>query len=99
MDNTLKGLKILIKGAGEMATGIAHRLFMANFKRILMTEIERPISVRRTVAFSEAVYEKIWAVEGISAELVNDVEEIEPIWGRERIGVIVDPKWLSLIHI
>ncbi len=96
MNDTLKGLKILIKGAGEMASGIAHRLYMAHFKRILMTEIERPISVRRTVAFSEAVYEKVWTVEGVSAELITDLGDIDSLWGRERIGVIVDPYWKAI---
>ena len=49
-------MKILIKGAGDLATGIAARLFRAGH-RILMTEIPVPLTVRRTVAFSRAVYE------------------------------------------
>lgn len=53
----MRDLKIVIKGAGEMATGIACRLFMANLKLLVMMEIPQPITVRRTVAFSEAVYE------------------------------------------
>jgi len=88
-----RDLKIVIKGAGEMATGIAHRLYMSNFKKILMTEIEKPISVRRFVAFSESVYEKVWTVEGVTAELISDLKEIKGIWDKERIGVIIDPKW------
>ncbi|MCX7966116.1 MAG: selenium-dependent molybdenum cofactor biosynthesis protein YqeB [Syntrophorhabdaceae bacterium] len=91
-------VKILIKGAGEMATGIAHRLFMSNFKRILMTEIEKPLSVRRFVAFSEAVYENLWTVEGVTAELIRDIKEIERVWEIGRIGVIVDPEW-SVVHV
>lgn len=89
-------MRIVIKGAGEMASGIAHRLFMANFKNIIMTEIERPISVRRLVAFSEAVYEKIYEVEGITAELVDNADDIEKIWGKGRIGVIIDPEWKTV---
>lgn len=88
-----RDIKIVIKGAGEMASGIAHRLYMSNFKKILMTEIEKPISVRRFVAFSEAVYEKTWTVEGVTAELISDLNELEHIWDNGRIGVIVDPKW------
>ena len=47
-------MKILIKGAGDLATGIASRLYGAGH-RILMTEIPEPLTVRRTVALSRAV--------------------------------------------
>ena len=49
-------MKILIRGAGDLATGIASRLYGAGHQ-ILMTEIEVPLTVRRTVAMSRAVYE------------------------------------------
>ncbi len=86
--------KIVIKGAGEMATGIAHRLFMANIKNIVMTEIEKPLTVRRTVAFSEAVYEGQWQVEGVNAMLIDKADSVPEIWKAGKIAVIVDPEWL-----
>jgi xanthine dehydrogenase accessory factor len=89
----LAKLSIVIKGAGEMATGIAHRLYMANLKNIIMTEIERPLTVRRTVAFSESVYTGEWGVEGVGAVLVKDVSEVADVWKDGRIAVIVDPEW------
>jgi len=89
----ISSLKIVIKGAGEMATGIAHRLFMANFKHIVMTEIEQPVTVRRTVAFSESVYTGISRVEDVTALLVKNVGEIPDVWRKNCIAVIVDPKW------
>ena len=49
-------MKILIKGAGDLATGVAYELF-ARGHQIIMTEIEEPLTVRRQVAFSRAVYE------------------------------------------
>ena len=88
----MRNLKIVIKGAGEMATGIAHRLFMANIKHIVMTEIPEPISVRRTVAFSEVIYEGEMEVEGVKAELVESVDKLSEVWGKGSIGVIVDPE-------
>ncbi|MCX5809759.1 MAG: selenium-dependent molybdenum cofactor biosynthesis protein YqeB [Proteobacteria bacterium] len=90
----MKDFKIVvIKGAGEMATGIAHRLFMANFKTIVMTEIPKPISVRRTVAFSEVVYEGKKEVEGVTAEYAKHLREVFDIWKRQNIAVMVDPGW------
>ena len=49
-------MKILIKGAGDLATGIASRLYGAGHQ-IMMTDIAVPLTVRRLVAFSRAVYE------------------------------------------
>lgn len=85
-------LRIVIKGAGEMATGIAHRLFMANIKQIVMTEVPEPVTVRRTVAFSEAVYEKECEVEGIRADLIRKINEIPETWRENKIAVIIDPE-------
>jgi xanthine dehydrogenase accessory factor len=93
MNNKIQDLKIVIKGAGEMASGIACRLFMANLKQIVMTEIPKPLTVRRTVAFSEVIYEKEWTVEGVTADLAMNADEIEKIWKENKIAVIVDPEW------
>ncbi len=87
----LSDLKILIRGAGEMATGCACRLYSSGFFRILMTEIEKPLAVRRAVSFCEAVYEKSWTVEKVRAELVNHVEEAHELWERKSIPVLIDP--------
>ena len=46
-----------IKGAGEMASAVAGRLYMANCRRIFMMEIPSPLAVRRAVSFCEAVHE------------------------------------------
>ena len=45
-----KDLLILLLGAGEMASATAHRLFRCRF-RLLMTEIQEPLAVRRAVSF------------------------------------------------
>jgi xanthine dehydrogenase accessory factor len=89
----MKDLRVVIKGAGEMATGIAHRLFRANIRSIVMTEIAEPVAVRRTVAFSEAVYEGEAKVEGVSAKLLGG---LDGLWEQCRIVVIVDPEWKIL---
>ncbi|MBP1746050.1 MAG: hypothetical protein H6Q54_665, partial [Deltaproteobacteria bacterium] len=89
----LNELIVVIKGAGEMATGIAHRLYMSHIRQIVMTEIPEPISVRRTVAFSEVVYDGEMTVGGVHAELIQSVDKVQDIWQKKKIAVIVDPKW------
>lgn len=90
---SLHQLIVVIKGAGEMATGIAHRLYESNIKNIIMTEIPEPISVRRTVAFSEVVFDGKKTVEGVDAELIQTIDEMHNVWQKKKIAVIVDPKW------
>lgn len=92
MDIQLKERVIIIKGAGEQATGIACRLYRANFRRILMLETSYPLAVRRQVSFCEAVHENKMTVEGIEAVRVADESELEAVWAAARIAVLVDPE-------
>ena len=80
---------VLIKGAGDLATGVAHRLKRCGFD-VVMTEIEEPTTVRRTVAFSQAVYDCKVEVEGVKASLVKDIQMIRENIDNGVISVIVD---------
>ena len=80
---------VLVKGAGDLATGVAHRLKKCGFD-IVMTEIKEPTTVRRTVAFSQAVYDKEIEVEGVRAVLVNNIDEINENIKEGNISIIID---------
>jgi xanthine dehydrogenase accessory factor len=86
----MEQLIVLIKGAGEMATGVAHRLFRSGF-RVCLTEIAEPLAVRRAVSFCEAVFEKEKEVEGVKARLVGGEDEIRRAWAQGWLPLIVDP--------
>lgn len=92
----LNELVIAVKGAGEMATGIACRLFNANFKRIFMMDIENPMAVRRRVSFCEAVHDGTALVEGIEAKKVQTPDQIRTAWDNNTIPVLVDPSWKTV---
>ncbi|MCX7857976.1 MAG: selenium-dependent molybdenum cofactor biosynthesis protein YqeB [Deltaproteobacteria bacterium] len=92
-------LIIVIKGAGEMASGIGHRLYMSGMRRILMTEIEKPLCIRRTVSFSEAIYEGEAYVEGVKARKIEFLNELNEVWSNGEIGVIVDPEAKSVTEL
>ncbi|MBW2031924.1 MAG: EF2563 family selenium-dependent molybdenum hydroxylase system protein [Deltaproteobacteria bacterium] len=87
----LNGLVILIRGAGELASGVAHRLYSCHF-RLCLTEIDQPQAVRRMVSFCEAVYDGEKEVEGVTAKLVHSPEEITLAWREDKIPLLVDPK-------
>jgi len=100
MTETIKELVIAVKGAGEMATGVAWRLFQSNFKNIFMMEIENPIAVRRLVSFCEVVHdnkidEKV-IVEGIESKKSLRPNDFQTVWDSSSIPVIVDPNWESI---
>jgi len=85
---------IVIKGAGEMASGVAWRLYMANFKKILMLETAHPVAVRRQVSFCEALHDQSQTVEGVKAKMAGGIEDIHMAWEQGAIAVAADPKWL-----
>ena len=81
---------ILIRGAGDLASGIGLRLWRAGFA-VVMTEIERPTTIRRTVAFSQAVIDGRCTVEERSAQRAADPEEALTLLERGILPVLVDP--------
>jgi len=93
---------ILIRGGGDLATGVALRLIRSGL-RVVVTEIAQPLAVRRTVAFAEAVYAGETIVEGVTAQRINDATDsfrILMVLGKQQIPVMVDPECASakLLH-
>ena len=95
----LNEITIIIKGAGEMASGVAWRLYMANFKHILMLETARPVAVRREVSYCEAVHDGSKTVEGVKAIAAGTVKDIHAAWAQGDIAVAADPQWHLLEKI
>ncbi len=88
---------VLIRGGGDLATGVAVRLHRAGFP-VIVTELVQPLSVRRAVSFSEAIYEEQWTVEGITARAADsDSEALERLQGGF-VAVMIAPE-LSTIKI
>ena len=83
-------LKVLVRGGGDLASGVAWRLHVSGFK-VLITEIAQPMAVRRTVSFCEAVYDGRTEVEGVTALRTEDLPGVRAAWERGWIPVMVDP--------
>lgn len=99
--------RIVIRGAGDLATGIAHRLYKAGFRHIFMVELRRPTTVRRTVSFSEAAFTGEHTVENVTAVLVKEnasfprlLDEAEKIITAGAIPIITIPseELLKIYH-
>ena len=80
---------ILIRGAGDIASGIALRLHRCGFT-LAMTDLIQPTSIRRTVCFSEAILHGACTVEDVTAERAASPEEGKAIWARGHIPVFAD---------
>ena len=86
---SIKDCQVLVKGAGDLATGVAWRLWRAGFL-VVMSELERPLALRRCVAFAEAVYAGETTVEGITARRVQASSTVLEAWAQEVIPVVVN---------
>ncbi len=81
---------ILIRGGGDLASGVTLRLYKAGF-RLLITELPQPLVVRRLVSFAEAVYAGQAKVEGVQAQLVQGINQALRVIEAGQVPVLVDP--------
>jgi xanthine dehydrogenase accessory factor len=96
MDKPVAHITVCIKGAGEMASAVAWRLYRAHIRRICMLEVPGPLAVRRRVSFCEAVYAGSQSIEGVTAVLTSDDAGTAAAWEAGRIAVRVDPEGESI---
>lgn len=84
---------VIVRGAGDLATGIVYSLYKAHFK-VIVLETQYPSSIRRRVALSEAVYDGESKVEDIESVLVKSYEEALNIIANKnykKIPILIDP--------
>ncbi|HYB00991.1 MAG TPA: selenium-dependent molybdenum cofactor biosynthesis protein YqeB [Ktedonobacteraceae bacterium] len=82
---------VAVKGAGDLATGVIHRLKRSGFA-VMATELPHPTVLRRTVAFAEAVSLGGMTVEGVTARYTQAIEDIPQVIEAGFIPVLVDPE-------
>jgi xanthine dehydrogenase accessory factor len=80
---------IWVRGAGDIATGIAFRLYKSGFA-VVMSDLPQPTSIRRTVCFSEAIVNGETRVEDITARFAANAEDAREILSRGEIAVLAD---------
>lgn len=92
-----KKILIICRGGGDLATGIVHRLFRAGFP-VLVLETDSPAAIRRQVSFSEAVYDGMATVEGVTAERIASANRasVNHVLEAGRVPLLVDPEGSSI---
>lgn len=86
-----EALRVVVLGGGDLASGVVYRLHRSGF-RLLVTELARPLVIRRAVAFASAVFEGEVEVEGVRARKIEALSDCTDCWAAGTIPVIVDER-------
>ena len=82
---------IVVRGGGDLATGVVHRLWSAGL-RVLVLETAHPAAIRRQVSLCEAVYEGETTVEGMRGVRVDSLDEAAAVWAENAVPLFIDPE-------
>lgn len=80
---------ILVRGAGDLATGVILRLYRSGF-RVAALECRSPSAIRRRASFCEAVWTGETQVEGVSCRLAGTPGQAAEIWSQGAVPLLVD---------
>jgi xanthine dehydrogenase accessory factor len=83
-------LLAFLRGGGDLASGVALRLFRCGIQ-VVIAELPQPLTVRRSVSFAQAIFDKKVTVEGVDGVLVGSPDEIREVLQNGAIPVFVDP--------
>lgn len=92
-----KNKLIIVRGGGDLATGIIHRLWSCGFK-VLVLETPAPRAIRRQVSVCEVVFSNETEIEGMKAELVSGLDKIQKALDKGNVPVLIDPDGDSIKH-
>jgi len=90
MLSTYEKKVILVRGGGDLATGVVQKFFRSGF-RVVVLETKAPAAIRRSVSLSEALYDGVAEVEDLVCRKVSEIVEFEACWQKGEIPLLVDP--------
>lgn len=82
-------LRVLIRGAGELASATAHHLYSQGFTRILLLDRRFPKAVRRKVCFCEAVLDGSQTIQGVVGRFCPDIASVESAHEAGEVAVAI----------
>lgn len=87
----MEDINVLVKGGGDLASGVVHRLHRAGMK-VVVTELSQPTVIRRAVAFAATMYEDVVEIEGVVGRRVDSLERALLSLERAEVPVLADPE-------
>ncbi len=94
----MKDKLVIIRGGGDLATGVVQALHRAGFL-LLVLEVPDPSAIRRQVALSEAVYDGSATVEDMTARCCKSGRAIEKAWRDHEVPIVIDPQGRSIAEL
>lgn len=83
-------VRVVVKGGGDLASGVAWRLWNSGFQ-VAITELAEPTAIRGAVSFATAVWDGETVVDGVRARRVGGAAGVEAAWAERLLPVAVDP--------
>jgi xanthine dehydrogenase accessory factor len=83
-------LLVLLRGGGDLASGVALRLVKSGIP-VVITELPAPLTVRRSVSFARAVYDKKVKVEDVDGILISSPSNVQSVIKQGAVPVLIDP--------
>ena len=90
-----RNVPVAVLGGGDLASGVIYRLHRAGFP-VVVTELAKPLLVRRAVCYGAAVYERQITIEGVNARLIGSTDDVFPTIAQDAIPVLIDEEGASV---
>ena len=89
--------RLVIRGAGDLATGAALKLHNSGYD-VIMLDLSEPTVIRTNIAFAQALVndDKKIMIEGVTGRKAHSVAEALKITEQREIAVMADPEAASL---
>jgi xanthine dehydrogenase accessory factor len=93
----LEDVKVLVRGGGDLASGVVYRLNRAGMQ-VMVVELAQPLVIRRAVAFASAVYEDTVEIDGIVGRKVASLADALAVVDKKQVPVLVDPQGEMIVE-
>jgi xanthine dehydrogenase accessory factor len=94
-----QGVRVLIRGIGDIGSAVAHRLFREGYA-VVLHDGPMPTTTRRGMAFADAVFEGHASLDGVHAVRAHDIARVkESLDSRNAIPVYVRDIGALLAHL
>ncbi|MDD4187101.1 MAG: selenium-dependent molybdenum cofactor biosynthesis protein YqeB [Eubacteriales bacterium] len=90
---------VLVRGGGDLASAVIYKLHNIGY-RVIVSDLEKPSCVRRTVSYCNAIYEGDWEIDGLRSRYIQSLDQIEPTLEKGIIPVLTIPdrEVLEFLH-
>ena len=97
MNRTKLDLRILVRGANDVGSAVAHRLFMAGYP-VVVHEIPQPTTTRRRMSFTNAIFDGHDILNGVEAQLIKRLYLLRGTLVAHRVVPIVVKDFFELLE-